>query len=105
MSSAYRLTPRAREGLRDILECVHASFGDAVAERVLDQLEEAFVMLAESPGAGHRREDITSDDRIRFWSVGPTLIAYRPTQDSNVEILIVERGERDWEARMEQERP
>ena len=77
---AYRLTPSARDGLR----------------RVFDQLVTAFEVISESPGIGHRREDLTPDDRVRFWSVGPSLIAYRVGPGGGVEILFIERGERDW---------
>ncbi|MEE9394834.1 MAG: type II toxin-antitoxin system RelE/ParE family toxin [Planctomycetota bacterium] len=98
----YRLTPQARTGFRNILEYVERDFGVRVAERVLDRIESAFELLAESPGIGHSREDLTTDDRIQFWTVGPTLIAYRPGIDI-VEILIVERGERDWERLLETE--
>jgi plasmid stabilization system protein ParE len=41
------------------------------------------------------RADLTKDPRIRFWAVGPSLIAYRSVADA-VEILFVERGDRDW---------
>jgi plasmid stabilization system protein ParE len=92
----YEFTRRARIGFRNILEYVEARFGPRVAGRVLDELVAAFELLVESPGIGHQRDDLTKDERIRFWSVGPTLIAYRATADS-IEILFVERGERDWE--------
>ncbi len=75
---------------------VDTRFGERVAERVLGELECAFENLAASPGIGHRREDLTQDEQIRFRSVGPTLIAYRRVADVT-EILFVERGERDWE--------
>jgi toxin ParE1/3/4 len=94
--SRYRLTPRARLGLRDILNYVRRKFGRRVAEEVLNRLVTALENIAENPGIGHAREDLTHDEEIRFWSVGPTLIAYRPAADA-VEILFVERGERDWE--------
>ncbi len=67
-----------------------------VAERVLNKIEAAFQMLAENPGIGHSRDDLTTDEQIRFWTVGPSLIAYRQKKGI-VEILMVERGERDWE--------
>jgi hypothetical protein len=44
-------------------------------------IERAFELLAALPDPGHRREDLTQDDEIRFWTVGPTLIAYRTTID------------------------
>ncbi len=98
----YRLTPQARIGFRNILEYVEDRFGVRVAERVLDKLEAAFDMLAESPGIGHSREDLTADEQVQFWSVGPTLIAYRRAADI-IEVLFVERGERDWERLLEKD--
>lgn len=93
--SGYRLTPRARQGLTDILEYVEREFGTETAEAALDRLVAAFERIAREPGIGHAREDITDDRTVRFWSVAPTVIAYRASGDL-VEILIVERGERDW---------
>lgn len=96
MTAAYRLTPSAREGLLRIVFYVEERFGSEVADRVLMELERAFEQLAAHPGLGHRREDLTRDARVRFWSVGPTLLAYR-AQLKWVEILFVERAELDWE--------
>ena len=99
----FRLTPNAREGLFRLIESVDQRFGARVAERVLDQFAGAFDRIGETPGIGHRREDLTEDDRIRFWSVGPSLIAYRIRPNAPVEVLFVERGERDWESILEQQ--
>ncbi len=98
----YRLTPAARDGLRRILEHVDRSFGVLVAERVLDQLVSAFECIGQTPGIGHRRPDLTEDDQVRFWTVGPSLLAYRVMPGYPVEILFVERGERDWVRVLEQ---
>jgi plasmid stabilization system protein ParE len=91
----YRLTPRARQGLTEILEYVAREFGTDAAETALDRLVAAFELIALQPGIGHVRGDITDNGAVRFWSVPPTLIAYRAGADL-VEILMVERGERDW---------
>jgi plasmid stabilization system protein ParE len=95
VTAAYRLTPRAREGFQRIVFYVEERFGPAVADRVVQELQTAFERLAVNPDVGHRREDLTRDRRVRFWSVGPTLMAYR-AQPKWVEILFVERGELDW---------
>ncbi|MEM8885686.1 MAG: type II toxin-antitoxin system RelE/ParE family toxin [Planctomycetota bacterium] len=95
-----RLSLRAREGLRGILRYVAAQFGESVADRVLDRIEASLEMLATNPPTGHRREDITSDPQVRFWSVGPTLIAYRPVSAGGIEVLAIERGDRDWRNRI-----
>lgn len=94
--TAYRFTPRAHDGFLRIVLYVHDRFGKEVAERVIDELESAFDLLATKPRIGHTREELTDDKNIRFWPVGPTLIAYR-TQLKYIEILFVERGESDWE--------
>lgn len=97
----YRLTPRARDGLLRIVVYVEERFGLQVADRVLGEIETAFELVAKDPDIGHRREDLTADEQMRFWSVGPTLIAYRTAQ-KHVEILFVERGEVDWERLLEE---
>ena len=96
MTAAYRLTPKARDGFHRIAFYVEERFGPDVADRVVQELETAFAQLAGNPNIGHRREDLTRDERVLFWSVGPTLMAYR-AQPKWVEILFVERGELDWE--------
>lgn len=96
MTARYRLTPRAREGFHRIAFYVEENFGSVVAERVVGDLVHAFELLAKNSGAGHRRDDLTSDTRVLFWPVGPTLIAYRPAPEG-VQVLFVERGEVDWE--------
>ena len=92
---SYRLTPRAERGLSRIILYSEEHLGGTVADRVLDELVSAFELLAEYPGAGHRREDLTDLDDVLFWSVGPSLIAYRQRGDL-IEILMIERGELDW---------
>jgi len=66
---------------------------------VIADLGEAFERLAANPSIGHRREDLTRDGRVLFWSVGPTLLAYRSNPEW-VEILFVERGDLDWERKL-----
>lgn len=74
---------------------MEARFGPNVADEVLDLLVRAFELLTRFPGAGHRREDLTDDDRILFWSVGPTLIAYRRARDG-IDVLAIDRADFDW---------
>jgi plasmid stabilization system protein ParE len=96
VTARYRLTPRAREGFHRVAFYVEENFGNAVADRVISNLVRAFELLAKNPGAGHQRHDLTRDQQVLFWPVGPTLIAYRPAPEG-VEILFIERGEVDWE--------
>jgi toxin ParE1/3/4 len=96
VTAAYRLTPKAREGFLRIAFYVEERFGPRVADKVVQDLETALGRIAANPEIGHRREDLTRDEGVLFWSVGPTLMAYR-VRPRWVEILFVERGELDWE--------
>ena len=71
-------------------------FGPLVADEIIVSLQQAFDRLAEFPEIGHLREDLTSDVRVRFWSVAPTLIAYR-REAAGIVILLVERAALDWQ--------
>lgn len=91
----YRLTPRARLGFENVILYVERELGSLVATEVLDRLEGAFEHIAENPGIGHARADITRIRVSNSGQVGPTLIAYRSASEV-VEILFVERAARDW---------
>jgi plasmid stabilization system protein ParE len=95
VSARYVLTPKAEEGLLRIALYLEQHFGPQVTDDALRRLENAFSDLALMPGIGHTREDITADPSIRFWSVSPTLIAYRRGHPL-LEVLFIERGEMDW---------
>jgi plasmid stabilization system protein ParE len=92
---SYILTERARTGLSAIASYLCIRFDTDVAIATVDKTEKACQKLAHNPGLGHRREDITSDDSVRFWPVGPGLLAYQPTEDGIV-VLFIERGDKDW---------
>lgn len=93
--SDYKLTPVARRGLRETYSYVKRAFGIDVAETVVEKIFDALQRLAANPGMGHSREDLIPARGVRFWSVGPTLIAYR-RRGETVEVLLVERSNRDW---------
>jgi plasmid stabilization system protein ParE len=99
----YRLTPRARDGLVGILDHVEERFGPRTANQVLERLLHAFETLARHPGLGRPRADITSNASVRFHAVGPSLVAYRWQRSNGLEILLVERGSRDWPALVDDE--
>lgn len=73
----YRLTPRAKRGLQSIILYTEARFGSQVAERTFGKLTATFERIAAQPGGGHLRSDLTDAGDVRFWSAGPTLLAYR----------------------------
>lgn len=65
--SRYLLAPQARRDLYGILDYI-AEVNPRAAERVRVAITQAMGRLAERPGLGHSREDLTSRP-LRFWSV------------------------------------
>jgi len=62
------------------------------ADRWIAKIFEAFQALADAPGMGHRRNDL-SNLPIRLWPVEDYLILYRHLKQ--VEIIAVTQGARD----------
>ena len=84
--AGYALSPRARKDLFDIVDYIAADSRSA-AKRIRNEIAAAFDLLAERPGVGHSREDLT-DKPLLFWSVrGRYTIVYRV----NGEVLEVVR--------------
>jgi plasmid stabilization system protein ParE len=90
--SGYILASAAILDLEDIWDHIAADNIDA-ADRWIDKLFDAFDVIAEMPGAGRRRKDLTSYP-VLFWTVGAYLIIYRAERPS-VEIVAVTQGSRD----------
>lgn len=63
------------------------------ADRVDEAIHDAMRSLAEMPGMGHRRADVTNS-QYRFWKVYSYLIAYR-LQGSTLIVVRVIHGARD----------
>jgi len=63
------------------------------AEGLVRALFDALDRIADLPGIGHRRGDLTDED-LRFWPVFDYLIAYREGS-SPLEIVRVLHGHRD----------
>jgi plasmid stabilization system protein ParE len=88
----YLVAPEAEDDLRQIWRYLFEEAGVAIAERIQGELVDAFEGLADVPGKGHKRPDLTSRD-VRFFSVHQYLIVYRRTEI--VEIVAVLHGKRD----------
>jgi len=92
--SRYVLTSEAQEDLRQIREYLTADSGPRLARYVLSAFVVAFRRLAKTPGMGHRREDLISDQTLYFWPVFSYLIVYH--RESNpLAIIGVIHGKRD----------
>jgi toxin ParE1/3/4 len=92
----YRLSFEAQNDLEDIRQYLVKAGGVSVAGLVLRELRQALAFLAATPGAGHRREDLT-DEPVKFWSVFSYLIIYDPaTQPLGIARIL--HGSQDLEA-------
>lgn len=88
----YVLSAAAELDLDTVWEYIAEDNVDA-ADRWIDKLFDAFEALAQVPGMGHKREDLTSFP-VLFWPVGAYLIIYR-TQSQWIEIVALTQGARD----------
>lgn len=73
----YRLTSTATGDLEAIRDYLVEQAGAQVARTVLTQILNAIRLLAQRPGLGHLRQDLT-EEPVRFWQVFPCLIVYLP---------------------------
>lgn len=77
MTARFILSPEAQRDIEQIRDYYVDEAGVQVARHVLGQITKALRFLGETPGAGHRRIDLTDED-VRFWPVLSYLIAYDP---------------------------
>lgn len=100
MSSRFVLSAPASDDLDEILTYVLEQSGPLRTQHVADRLQEAFHKLADSPGLGHKREDLTSAP-VLFWAVWSYLVIYKPGT-SPLQIVRVLHGARDVLAILEE---
>jgi toxin ParE1/3/4 len=96
MGVRYVLAPRAALDLVEIWSYTKKQAGVAIADHVEATIRERVAFLAETPGAGHRRRDLTDED-VRFFPVYSFLIVYRP-ETRPLQIASILHGRRDVEA-------
>ena len=101
MSRRFFLSAPASLDLDEILTYVLDGSGQDRAQQVADGLEEAFQKLADAPGLGHRREDLTSSP-VLFFTVWSYLIIYKPNTKP-LEVARVVHGARDIESLLRDE--
>ena len=88
----YILSEDADRDLDDIWDYIAGDNVDA-ADRWIGKLFDAFDAIGDTPGIGHKREDLTGYP-VLFWPVGAYLVIYRATSRP-VEIVAVTQGSRD----------
>lgn len=91
--SRYLLSPAATADVEEI-EAFLDEQAPHATEPVLKGLRDAMRKIAESPGIGHLRDDLT-DEPLRFYPVWSYLVIYRQTR--SVEIVRVIHGARNVE--------
>jgi plasmid stabilization system protein ParE len=97
MNPRPRLTPGARGDLHQIADQLLVEAGPITATRVVLAFHSAFHRLARFPRSGHRRPDLSTDPRVRFWPLHSWLVAYASDARS-VTILAILHGATDPEA-------
>ena len=91
--SGYTLTRTAERDMLNIVGYI-AIDNPAAAQRMKVEIFEAFAALAETPGMGHNRPDVTARP-VRFWAVrGRYSIVYRERRQ-DIQILRVVGPGRD----------
>jgi plasmid stabilization system protein ParE len=72
----YLLTPRALQDMESIADYLIVEAGPAIADAVIDNLNEEIVKAAANPRLGRVRTEWMGA-RHRFWSARPYYIVYR----------------------------
>lgn len=72
----YRLTTFAVDDLREIASYLASEASEEIALRVEEELFVYFQKLADHPGIGHRRSDITALP-VLFFPVYPYMVIYQ----------------------------
>jgi len=88
----YLVAPEAEDDLRQIWRYLLEEASLAIADRIQSELIDAFERLADFPGKGHKRSDLTARD-VLFFSVYQYLIVYRRAE--LIQIVAVLHGKRD----------
>ena len=103
MSRRFILSSPATHDLDEILSYVLEHSGEQRAEHVAERFNEAFQKLADNPGLGHRREDLTPSP-VLFFSVWSWLVIYKADTKS-LEVARVVHAARDVETLLREEQP
>ena len=93
MKRRYVLAPQAARDLVDIWRYLKKESSQETADRVESIIRSKFAYLAEFPGGGHWRRDLTSAE-VRFFSVYSYLIVYRP-ETKPLQIVAILHSHRD----------
>ncbi len=88
----FRLSAEAAGDLTEIFDYI-AQDSVAAAQRVRGGIHDQLRKLAQTPGTGHRRPDLTSESLL-FWPPYSYLIIYQPASNP-LHVVAVLHGRRD----------
>jgi len=92
--ASYELSPEAVNDLLKIQDFISTD-NPVAAELLIEEFFSAFELLANWPGSGHSRTDLTAK-RVLFWPIDSYLIVYHVREDDRlVEIVAVLHSARD----------
>jgi toxin ParE1/3/4 len=91
MANRVFRSPLARLDLIEIWQFI-ADDNEPAADRFLDRIDQALVMLRDNPQAGRARPELTAD--IRSFAVGNYVLFYRPVA-GGIELVRALSGYRD----------
>lgn len=97
MTERYFLTPQARSDLAEIADTIAQVSGPARAAKVVERIRKTMRFLAENPGVGHPREDLTENSSVKFWAVFSYLIVFVPGEGplDSLGVVRIIHGARD----------
>jgi plasmid stabilization system protein ParE len=90
----YVLTSQAQNDLRQIRDFLLREAGFRATRHVMGSIIAGFHTLTRTPGVGHKRDDLTSRDQLRFWAVFSYLIVYR-VDKLPITVIAVIHGKQD----------
>ena len=93
MKSRYVLAPEAALDLVQIWRYIKRESSARTADRVEAAIRNQFASLAQSPGIGHWRKDLTAE-AVKFFPVYSYLIIYRP-DTKPLHVVAILQGRRD----------
>jgi antitoxin ParD1/3/4/toxin ParE1/3/4 len=89
------LAPEAAGDLVQIWRYIRKESTKKIADRVEAAIRSQMVALADRPGIGHRRKDLT-EESVKFFPVYSYLIVYRP-DTRPLHVVAILQGRRDVE--------
>ena len=95
MKVRFVLAPQAAADLADIWRYIKKQSSADMADHVESVFRDKFVFLAQTPGAGHHRRNLTAEE-VKFFPVYSYLIVYRPATKP-LQIVAILHGRRDVE--------